>query len=184
VDFGEHRSHVPADLHAGSHLGDEPVVFLISRTVAMGGRIDGGHRETALGCSYRPGGALPEATGGHASIASAGHIGVTPHPNASLIRARLHRAAGFGGEPMVSQYTSDRLAEAAASSCTMSEALIKLGVDPKSSARRYIRERMKKLGIDISHFEREGIRWTREVLASAVAVSTNMNDVLRNLGIE
>ena len=39
----------------------------------------------------------------------------------------------------------------------MSEALERLGVDPKSSTRHYIRERMKKLGVDTSHFEREGV---------------------------
>lgn len=85
----------------------------------------------------------------------------------------------------VSPYTRERLAEAASSSRTLSEALGKLGVDPKSSTRRYIHERMKRLGVDTSHFEREtGARWTREVLEPAVAASTTMNDVLRYLGIE
>jgi hypothetical protein len=31
---------------------------------------------------------------------------------------------------------------------------------------------MKKLGVDVSHFEREGVKWTREVLEGAVAAST------------
>ncbi|MFF8836532.1 HNH endonuclease [Streptomyces sp. NPDC015130] len=57
-------------------------------------------------------------------------------------------------------------------------------MDPKSSTRRYVRERMQKLGVDISHFEREGTRWTREVLTQAVAASTNMCDVLRWLGVD
>jgi hypothetical protein len=43
---------------------------------------------------------------------------------------------------------------------------------------------MKKLGVDISHFEQEGVRWTREVLQAAVAASTNMCEVLRHLGLE
>ncbi|MFC5801544.1 HNH endonuclease [Streptomyces formicae] len=43
---------------------------------------------------------------------------------------------------------------------------------------------MKKLGIDTSHFEREGYRWTREILESAVAVSSTMCQVLRHLGVE
>jgi hypothetical protein len=38
----------------------------------------------------------------------------------------------------------------------LSEALVRLGVDPRSSTRRYVRERMKKLGVDVSHLEREG----------------------------
>ncbi len=83
----------------------------------------------------------------------------------------------------VSPYTHERLAEAASSSKTLSEALTKLGVDPKSSSRTYMRERMKKLGIDTAHFEREGVRWTRETLETAAAASTNMYEVLRHLGI-
>jgi hypothetical protein len=84
----------------------------------------------------------------------------------------------------VSPYTKERLEEAARSSRTLSEALTKLGVDPKSSTRRYVYERMKKLGVDISHFEREGVRWTKEVLEAAVTASTNMCEVLRRLGLE
>jgi hypothetical protein len=84
----------------------------------------------------------------------------------------------------VSPYTRGRLAEAADSSRTLSEALTKLGVDPKSSRRSYIRERMRKLGIDTAHFEREGTRWTREVLESTVAASTSVCEVLRRLGLD
>lgn len=84
----------------------------------------------------------------------------------------------------VSPYTRERLEEAAKSSRTLSEALVKLGVDPKSSTRRYVLERMKKLGVDASHFEREGARWTKEILEPAVAASRSMNDVLRRLGVE
>ncbi|WP_255306105.1 HNH endonuclease [Streptomyces sp. Wb2n-11] len=83
----------------------------------------------------------------------------------------------------VSPYTRERVAEAASSSRTLSEALTKLGVDPKSSSRAYLRERMKKPGIDTAHFEREGVRWTREALETAAAASTNMYEVLRRLGV-
>ncbi|MFI0515200.1 hypothetical protein RKD19_005087 [Streptomyces canus] len=83
-----------------------------------------------------------------------------------------------------SVYTRERLEEAARGARTLSEACLRLGVDPKSSARRYIRERMKKLGVDVSHFEREGGRWTKEVLEAAVSASTNMREVLRLLGVE
>ncbi|MZE78643.1 HNH endonuclease signature motif containing protein [Streptomyces xinghaiensis] len=82
-----------------------------------------------------------------------------------------------------SPYTHDRLNEAARSSRTLSQALVKLGVDPRSGSRRYLRARMRTLGIDTSHFEREGARWTREILEPAVAASTNMNEVLRRLGL-
>ncbi|MGW1213520.1 HNH endonuclease signature motif containing protein [Streptomyces sp. NPDC002499] len=50
--------------------------------------------------------------------------------------------------------------------------------------RRYIHERMKRLGVDVSHFEREGGKWTREVLEPVVARSTSVNEVLRQLGLE
>ncbi|MEU6935505.1 HNH endonuclease signature motif containing protein [Streptomyces rubiginosohelvolus] len=83
-----------------------------------------------------------------------------------------------------SPYTRERLAEAAASSRTLSEALTKLGVNPKSPTRRYVRDRMRKMGIATQHFEREGARWTKEVLQAAVASSTTMCEVLRHLGVE
>ncbi|MFF7936479.1 HNH endonuclease [Streptomyces sp. NPDC007940] len=83
-----------------------------------------------------------------------------------------------------SAYTRERLEEAARGARTLSEALQRLGVDPRSSTRRYVAERMKKLGVDISHFEREGVKWTREILQEAVLASTNMCEVLRRLGLE
>ncbi|WP_037840608.1 MULTISPECIES: HNH endonuclease signature motif containing protein [unclassified Streptomyces] len=85
----------------------------------------------------------------------------------------------------VSRYTREVLADAAASSRTLSEALVMLGVDPKGRSRRYLHDRMRTLGVDTSHFEREtGTRWTREILEPAVAASTSVNGVLRHLGID
>ncbi|WP_033308147.1 HNH endonuclease [Streptomyces iakyrus] len=83
-----------------------------------------------------------------------------------------------------SAYTRERLEEAARGAGSLSEALERLGVDPRSSTRNYIRERMKKLGVDTSHFEREGNKWTKKVLQAAVSASSSMNDVLRRLGLE
>ncbi|MCD9878623.1 HNH endonuclease signature motif containing protein [Streptomyces guryensis] len=83
-----------------------------------------------------------------------------------------------------SAYTKERLEEAARGARTLSEACGRLGVDPGSSTRRYVLERMKKLGVDTSHFEREGVKWTREILQGAVSASTNMCEVLRHLGLE
>lgn len=83
-----------------------------------------------------------------------------------------------------SAYTRERLEEAAQGARTLSEALVRLGVDPKSSTRRYVLGRMKKLGVDVSHFEREAVKWTAEVLEQAVTASTNMCEVLRRLGLE
>ncbi|MDX3574350.1 HNH endonuclease signature motif containing protein [Streptomyces sp. ID05-47C] len=83
-----------------------------------------------------------------------------------------------------SAYSKERLEEAARGARTLSEACGRLGVDPKSQKRRYISQRMKKLGVDVSHFEREGVRWTREILQAAASASTNMCEVLRHLGLE
>ncbi|MCP3756240.1 HNH endonuclease signature motif containing protein [Streptomyces sp. TBY4] len=85
----------------------------------------------------------------------------------------------------ISPYTRERLAEAADGSRTLTEALTKLGVDPKGGSRRYLLDRMRKLGVDVSHFEREGaLKWTKEILEEAVASSTNMCEVLRHLGLD
>ncbi|MFD3697181.1 HNH endonuclease signature motif containing protein [Streptomyces sp. NPDC058646] len=84
----------------------------------------------------------------------------------------------------ISPYTKERLTEAAEGARTLSEALERLGVDPASGSREYIRRRMKQLGVDLSHFERDGVKWTKEVLAEAVAASTTMCEVLRHLGLE
>ncbi|MFB6776764.1 HNH endonuclease signature motif containing protein [Streptomyces sp. NPDC056352] len=83
-----------------------------------------------------------------------------------------------------SPYTRELLADAARSSRTLSEALIKLGVDPKSPTRRYVHARMRRMGIATGHFEREGTRWTREVLEPVVSASASVHEVLRRLGLE
>ncbi|MFD5298790.1 HNH endonuclease [Streptomyces mutabilis] len=83
-----------------------------------------------------------------------------------------------------SVYSRERLEEAARGARTLSEALVRLGVDPKSWKRRYVFDRMRKLGVDVSHFEREGTKWTREILEPVVAESTSVNEVLRRLGLD
>lgn len=83
-----------------------------------------------------------------------------------------------------SAYSRERLEEAARGARTLTEALVRLGVDPRSWKRRYIFDRMRKLGVDVSHFEREGAKWTREILEPVVAVSTSVNEVLRRLGLD
>lgn len=83
-----------------------------------------------------------------------------------------------------SAYSRERLEEAARGARTLTEALVRLGVDPKSWTRRYVFDRMRKLGVDVSHFQREGAKWTREVLEPVVAESTSVNEVLRRLGLD
>ncbi len=85
---------------------------------------------------------------------------------------------------MATKYPQDRLAEAVAASRTMSEVLRRLDAGSAPATRKYVRERIRRFGIDTSHLAREGGRWSREVLAEAVAASSNMNGVLRHLGIE
>ncbi|MEU4978980.1 HNH endonuclease signature motif containing protein [Streptomyces sp. NPDC021969] len=85
---------------------------------------------------------------------------------------------------VASAYSRERLEEAARGARTLSEALVRLGVDPKSWKRRYIFDRMRKLDVDVSHFEREGAKWTREVLEPVIAASTSVNEVLRRLGLD
>ncbi|GBP99807.1 HNH endonuclease [Streptomyces spongiicola] len=84
----------------------------------------------------------------------------------------------------VSPYTRERLTAAARTSRTLSETLGKLGVEAKGASRSYIRTRMKRLGVDTSHFEREGARWTRDVLEPVVEASTSVTEVLRRLGLD
>lgn len=83
-----------------------------------------------------------------------------------------------------SAYSKERLEEAARGARTLSEACGRLGVDPKGQKRRYISQRMRKLGVDVLHFEREGAKWTREILEPVVAASSSVNEVLRRLGLE
>ncbi|MFD4588512.1 HNH endonuclease [Streptomyces sp. NPDC058423] len=83
-----------------------------------------------------------------------------------------------------SPYTRERLTEAARTSRTLSEALGKLGVEARGASRRYVHDRMKRMGVDTSHFEREGARWTKDVLEPVVAVSTSVTEVLRRLGLD
>lgn len=84
----------------------------------------------------------------------------------------------------ISLYTKERLTEAARTSRTLTEALERLGVDPEGGSREYVRKRMIQLGVDVSHFERAGVKWTKAVLAEAVAASTTMCGVLRYLGLD
>ncbi|KES07143.1 HNH endonuclease [Streptomyces toyocaensis] len=83
-----------------------------------------------------------------------------------------------------STYTKERLEKAARGARTLTEALERLGVDPRSWKRRYVLDRMRKLGVDVSRFEREGAKWTREILEPVVAASTSANEVLRRLGLD
>ncbi|QNP63503.1 HNH endonuclease [Streptomyces genisteinicus] len=83
-----------------------------------------------------------------------------------------------------SRYPKEVLDTTARESRSMSEMMTRLGLDPGGATRKYLRARMIRLGVDTSHFEREGVRWTREVLTPVVAASTSMCEVLRRLGLD
>lgn len=86
---------------------------------------------------------------------------------------------------MAVRYTREALEEAASGARTLTEAIERLGFDPRDPGRRnYLGSRFRELGIGTAHFEDERVRWTRAVLERAVALSTNMNDVLRHLGVD
>ncbi|WP_285510831.1 HNH endonuclease signature motif containing protein [Streptomyces sp. NBRC 14336] len=101
---------------------------------------------------------------------------------------------GVGG------YTRERLEEAARGARTLSEACQRLGVEPKGSKRRYVHERMKKLGIDTSHFtpvartERQRYNQRRrtagEILVAQAPAharrvpSSRLKRAMRELGVE
>jgi hypothetical protein len=74
-------------------------------------------------------------------------------------------------------------ATAAASSC-MSDFLARLGVEPTPGRRRHLWSRLRKRGVDLTHWDRSPHRWyTTEQLAAAVAAATSYAGVLRQLGL-
>ncbi|MEE4542165.1 HNH endonuclease [Streptomyces sp. V4-01] len=96
----------------------------------------------------------------------------------------LERQTGSGGAVATGAYPRERLAAAAHASRTFAEAMERLGDVSPPGARRYLRDRMRLLGVDTSHFEREATRWTRDALTRAVAGAASMNEVLRRLGLD
>jgi hypothetical protein len=81
-------------------------------------------------------------------------------------------------------YTDEELRDAAAASFCMRDFLARLEVDITPGRRRYLRYRLSKAGVDLSHWDRSPHRWySREQLAAAVAGSFSYAGVLRELGI-
>lgn len=84
---------------------------------------------------------------------------------------------------MAIRYTPERLTEAARETQHIDDAVRWCGGIPTPGSRRYLRQRMTEAGIDISHFTTNQVRHTEERLRAAVAVSSNIKDVVRHLGI-
>ncbi|MEU5301516.1 HNH endonuclease [Streptomyces noursei] len=82
------------------------------------------------------------------------------------------------------QYTRERLTEAAARCSDIDEVIAFLGTRPYGTLRRHLRRRFAHFGIDISHFRPCGrsARPTPDELRVAVAESVSLAEVLRRLG--
>ena len=66
----------------------------------------------------------------------------------------------------------------------MSDLLQRLGVEPTPGRRRHLWQRLRSVGVDLTHWDDSPRRWySRERLAAAVAASTSYAGVLRQLGI-
>ncbi|MEV6593705.1 HNH endonuclease [Streptomyces acidicola] len=82
------------------------------------------------------------------------------------------------------QYTHERLTEAAAQCSDIDEVIAFFGTRPYGYLRGYLTKRFAHFGIDISHFHPRGRRPrpTRGELEAAVAESISIAEVLRRLG--
>ncbi|MET8553674.1 HNH endonuclease signature motif containing protein [Streptomyces sp. NPDC004959] len=86
---------------------------------------------------------------------------------------------------MAVRYTDEELRRAFTGAGTLGEVMERLGVDLENrERRRYLRQRMKVMGLDLNRLEDERGRWTRAELAEAVAASRTMNEVLLRLGVD
>ncbi|MFB7785478.1 HNH endonuclease [Streptomyces vinaceus] len=84
------------------------------------------------------------------------------------------------------RYTREVLAEAAARVGCVNELIAVLGTKPYPRLGRYLLERCRHFGIDVSHFDRRDrnprVRPDRDELCAAVAASYSLAEVLRRLG--
>ena len=85
---------------------------------------------------------------------------------------------------MAQQHSDEELRHAAALASCMAELLQRLGGEVTPGRRRHLWHRLRKAGVNLSHWDRSPRRWySRELLAEAVAASTSFAGVLRHLGI-
>jgi hypothetical protein len=81
------------------------------------------------------------------------------------------------------RYTRELLEEAARVTSNWDDAVRWCGGTPTPGSRRYLRQKMAEASVDVSHFPARWARHTEETLREVVAVSTNVKEVLRRLGI-
>lgn len=81
-------------------------------------------------------------------------------------------------------YDDQQLAQAAAAATCMADFLARLDVDVTPGRRRYLRNRLARQGVDVSHWDHSPKRWyTRTQLEEAVQASVSFAGVLRVLGV-
>ncbi|MET8296011.1 HNH endonuclease [Streptomyces sp. NPDC005180] len=86
------------------------------------------------------------------------------------------------------KYPDEAIAAAAASSATLRETAVKLGVRPAAGALSHIMRRITAAGIDVSHFtgmtrERVDLPFTAEELAAAAATADSIRGTARALNV-
>ncbi|MFJ2741616.1 HNH endonuclease [Streptomyces sp. NPDC087440] len=81
------------------------------------------------------------------------------------------------------KYAPRLLAKAARESTSWHEAVKWFGHEPTVGARSYLRQKMKRAGVDTTHFENTGVRHTEARLRELVATSQTTKEVVRKLGI-
>jgi hypothetical protein len=81
------------------------------------------------------------------------------------------------------KYAPQLLTQAARESTSWSEAVKWFGHEPTAGARSYLRQKMKRAGVDTSHFTSPGVRHTEARLRELVATSQTVKEVVRKLGI-
>ncbi|MGW5776100.1 HNH endonuclease signature motif containing protein [Streptomyces sp. NPDC003863] len=86
------------------------------------------------------------------------------------------------------KYTDDAIAKAVASSTTLREVVLKLGVPPATGTLSHIRRRIAAAGIDVGHFpglnrSTTDLPFTKDELQAAAAAAHSVREVARLLGV-
>ncbi|MFD6416918.1 HNH endonuclease [Streptomyces sp. NPDC060194] len=84
---------------------------------------------------------------------------------------------------MPARYTRELLEQAARETTSWDEAVRWCGKEPTQYSKRYLSQRMKREGIDTSHFVSASERHSESLLRELVASSLSVKEVVRRLGI-
>lgn len=81
------------------------------------------------------------------------------------------------------RYTRELLEETARETSSWDEAVRGCGGEPTRHSKRYLRDKMLAIGIDVSRIATRAVRHTETALREAVAQSSSISDVVRRLGV-